>query len=112
MDNDKRAAVRFLYSEPVAFGQTDLNVNGSLASNISLTGLSLRVHDFVPVGTILELQIHLGRSPKVNWVKAQVVRIREVLSDECYEIGLQFLKDEECIKAVGAFVNACRYNQQ
>ena len=60
------------------------------------------------MGAVLELQIRFGQSPKVIWVKAQVVRVREVLSEDCYEIGLKFIKDEECIKAVGEYINACR----
>ena len=108
MDEDKRAAPRFLFSEPVAYGSSDVTVNGSIAGNISLSGVSLRVQGFVPIGAILELQIRLGKSPKIIWTKAQVVRIREVLSEDCYGIGLKFVKDEECIKAVGKYINDCR----
>ncbi len=86
----------------------DVTVNGSVAGNISLSGISLKVQGFVPMGAVLELQIRLGQSPKVIWAKAQVVRMREVLSEDCYEIGLKFIKDEECIKAVGEYINACR----
>ena len=108
MEGDKRIAPRFLYSEPVAYGQPEITINGSVAGNISLSGLSLKVQGFVPMGSILELQLRLGQSPKIIWVKAQVVRVREVLSDDCYEIGLQFVRDEECIKAVGRYINDCR----
>ena len=110
--DDKRVSPRFLFSEPVAYGQSEITINGSLAGNISLSGVSLKVQGFVPMGTVLELQLCLGQSPKVIFVKAEVVRIREVLSDECYEIGLKFVKDEECIKAVGRYINDCRLNQQ
>jgi len=60
------------------------------------------------MGTCLELQICLGTSPKVVWVKAQVVRMREVSSEDCYEIGLKFVPDEACIRAIGAYINASR----
>jgi hypothetical protein len=108
MDEDKRISPRFLFSEPVSYTQAEVIVNGSIAGNISLSGMSLRVQEFVPMGVVLELQIRLGQSPKVVWAKAQVVRVREVLSEDCYEIGLKFIKDEECIKAVGAYINTCR----
>ena len=108
MNDDKRVAPRFIFSEPVAYGQPDVTISGSVAGNISLSGISLRVQGFVPVGTVLELQVRLGPSPKLVWVKAEVVRIREVLSEDCYEIGLKFLSDENCIKAVGEYVTACR----
>jgi hypothetical protein len=111
MDSDKRTSPRFLFSGPVAYAQPEITVNGSVAGNVSLNGMSLKVQEFVPMGVILELQIRLGQSPRVIWVKAQVVRIREVLSEDCFEIGLKFIKDEECIKAVGEYINACRPNQ-
>ena len=110
MDADNRAHPRFLFSEPVVYGFPDVSVNGSVAGNISLSGVSLRVQGFVSVGTILELQIRLGQTPKIIWTKAQVVRVREVLSEDCYEIGLKFIKDEECIKAVGKYINESRPN--
>ncbi len=105
---EKRASPRFLFSEPVAYRQPENIPNGSVAGNISLSGMSLRVQEFVPVGAILELQICLGQSPKVILAQAQVVRIREALSEDCYEIGLKFIEDKECIKAVGEYINTCR----
>jgi hypothetical protein len=108
MDEDKRVTPRFLFSEPVVSGLPEVTVNGSVAGNVSLSGISLRVQGFVPMGVTLELQIRLGQSPKVIWVKGQVVRIREVLSEDCYEIGIKFVKDEDCVKAVGEYINACR----
>jgi hypothetical protein len=70
-----------------------------------LGGIALRVQEFIPVGTVLELQIDLGQpSSKVIWAKAQVVRIREILGDECYEIGLKFIRDEETMRAIGEYI--------
>ncbi len=108
MDSDKRTFPRFLFSEAVAYGQPEVTVNGSIAGNISLGGISLKVQEFVPVGALLELQICLGQSPKVIWVQAQVVGIREVLSEDCYEIGPKFVEDGKCITALGEYINACR----
>jgi len=112
MDEEKRVSPRFLFSEPVAYGSSEVTVNGAVAGNISLSGISLRAQEFVPMGTVLELQIRLGESPKVVWVRAQVVRVREVLSEGCFEIGLKFIQDKECIKAVGEYIDTCRLNQQ
>ena len=112
MEEEKRRAQRFLYAEPVAYGRFNVTVSGgALAGNISLTGISLRIHHVVPMGSILDLQLRLGDAPSVIAVKAQVVRMRQVLSDDCFEIGLKFLEDEECSKAVGAYINACKVNQ-
>ena len=108
MDDDKRVAPRFLFAEPVAYTKQEVIVNGSLAGNVSLSGMSLRVQEFVPIGVILGLQIRFGQSSKVIWAKARVVRVRQGLSEDCFEIGLKFIKDEECIKAVGKYINDCR----
>ena len=108
MVGDNRVYPRILFSEPVGYSSPDVSVNGSIAGNISLSGLSLRVQGFVPVGTVLELQIRLGQTPKIMWTKAKVVRVREVLSEDCYEIGLKFVQDEECIKAVGRYITDCQ----
>ena len=110
MEGDKRVHPRFLFSEPVAFSLPGVSVNGCVAGNISLGGISLKVQGFVPIGAILELQIRFGQSPQVVWAKAQVVRVRQGLSEDCFEIGLKFIKDEECIKAVGKYINDCRSN--
>ena len=104
MDDNKRVAPRFLFSESVTYGVPEVNIIGSVAGNISLSGISLKVQGFVPMGTVLELQLRLGQSPKVVWVKAQVVRIREVLSEDCYEIGLQFVRNEACTRAIGEYI--------
>ena len=108
MDHDKRAAPRFLFSQPVAYGIPEVTVNGSIAGNISLSGLSLKVQEFVPVGSVLELQLHLGKTPKVIWIKAQVVRMREMMSEDCFEIGLKFINDGYSLKAIGEYINDCR----
>jgi len=112
MEDNKRVTPRFIFSEPVAYGESEVYVNGSIAGNISLSGVSLKVQGIVPVGTVLELQLRLGSSPKIVWVQGEVVRIRQVLSDDCYEIGLKFIKDVNCTKAVGEYIMSCRSNQQ
>jgi len=108
MGEDKRGYARIPFSESVEYILPDVIINGSVAGNISLSGISLKVQQFVPMGTFLELQVRLGTSPEVVWVKAQVVRIREISSEGYYEIGLRFVKDEACIRAVGAYIHASR----
>jgi hypothetical protein len=110
--SDKRVSPRFSFAAPVMYGPPEVPNNGSLAGNISLSGISLRVQQFIPVGTVLEMQIRLEDSGKVVWVRAKVVRIREVLSDDCFEIGLKFVRDEECMRTIGAYINTRRSHQQ
>ncbi len=108
MDENRRVDPRFIFSQPVEYSFPEISVNGSIAGNISYSGMSLKVQGFVPVGTILQLQLRLGQSPQVIWAKAKVVRVREVLADECYEIGLKFVRDEDCTKAIGKYIMGCR----
>jgi c-di-GMP-binding flagellar brake protein YcgR len=110
MFEDKRASPRFLYTEPVTYGFPDVSVSGGVAGNISLGGIALRVQGFIPIGTILELQIHLDKTPKVIWAKAKIVRMREVLCEDCYEIGLQFVRDEMLLRAIGEYIITYRSN--
>ena len=110
MDEDKRVAPRFSFSEPVNYSLPDVTVNGGIAGNISLSGMSLKIQGFVPVGVILELNLRLGSSPKIVWVKAQVVRVRAALSEDCYEIGLKFFKNEECTRAIDQYIHTCQSN--
>jgi len=105
MPENKRVFPRFSFSEPVAYTKPNITVNGSIAGNISLGGISLRVQEFVAMGSVLELQIRLEHAPTVIWAKAQVVRIREVMAEDCYEIGLQFIQDEQCTKAINEYIN-------
>ncbi len=108
MDGDKRLYPRFSFSEPVSYGQPETLVNGSIAGNISLGGISLKVLGFVPIGLMMELQLPLGTSSKITWTKAQVVRVREISSEDCYEIGLKFINDVTSTKAIGAYIDACQ----
>ncbi|MBF0504342.1 MAG: PilZ domain-containing protein [Candidatus Omnitrophica bacterium] len=105
MYEDKRAHPRYLFCQPVGYNTyPEVTVNGSVAGNISLSGISLRVLGFVPIGTLLEMQISLGPHPEVVWVKGQVVRVREVLAVDCYEIGIKFVYDEEVIRSIGHYI--------
>jgi len=108
MDSDKRIFPRFLFSEPVAYGVPEISVDGSIAGNISLSGISLKVQGFIPMGTVLELQLRLGKSFKLIWTRAEVVRMRQVMAEDCYEVGLKFIRDEVCTRAIGEYINTCR----
>ena len=108
MDEDKRISPRFSFCEPVAYGLPDISTSGSVGGNISLSGISLRVQEFVSVGTIMELQLSLGEFSKVVSLKAEVVRVRQALSDDCHEIGLRFFVDKKATRAISDYINVSR----
>ena len=103
MVEEKRASSRYSYSGSVAYKLHHVTINGSLARNISLGGISLKVHGFVPMGAVIELELCLGTN-QVVWVKAQVVRIREISAEDCYELGLKFVETEGCRKAIAKYI--------
>ncbi|MBF0511317.1 MAG: PilZ domain-containing protein [Candidatus Omnitrophica bacterium] len=111
MDENKRKTTRFSFTQPVAYSQAESILDGSLAGNISLGGMSLKVQSFMAVGTILELQLHLNGLATLVKVQAEVVRIREALSADCYEIGLKFIRDEGSMRAIGKYIQEHHINQ-
>jgi hypothetical protein len=109
MDN-KRTFPRFSLGEAVVYQRpTQSAPTGSLAANISLGGLKLSVAEFVPVGTVLKMQINFSNPPRTVVANGKVVWVKEVGYGERYEIGLEFLREHETLQALSSVFNARRY---
>jgi hypothetical protein len=109
MDN-KRLHPRFSFSESVAYQRPPLDApSGSLSANISLGGIKITTHEFVPIGTVLQMQINFPNPPRTVLVKGKVIRIAETGYGERYEMGVEFLKDQETIQALTHALNARRF---
>lgn len=77
MDN-RRQYQRFPFYESVGFQRRDdAPAEGSLSEDISLKGVKLNVNEFIPLNTILELQIHIPGQARMVFVNAKVVWVRE-----------------------------------
>jgi hypothetical protein len=90
---EKRQYSRYTFREPVRYALTqDLPENGSLGADISDGGVRIRVQQFIPLKTILNLKLHLKDPTRVVPVKGQVVWVREVPHSDVFDIGIRFLQ--------------------
>ena len=108
MTDNKRQYPRFSFPEPVSYQSQELP-NGSLAGNISVGGLKLSVHEFVPLGTVLEVQIAFSNPIRVVNVKTKVVWVKEIAYSERYELGLEFIRERATLEVIEEYVNARRF---
>jgi len=63
----------------------------SLTRNISLSGIMIRSDVFIPVGSLLTLELSLEKNPELITVIAQVRWIKSLFEDETFAIGLEFV---------------------
>ena len=94
--DNRRASKRVSFRDPVQFEEKDLHFEGgSVGLDISETGIRMRFNDFVPIGTKLNLLIHLeGKTVecvgRIMWVK------KYPYSDN-YQAGLSFESPENLV---------------
>ena len=112
MDENRRRYQRFDFPKPVAYSKPAVESNGSLGDNISVGGIALKVNEFIPVGSVLEVQLQFSNPTRVVQVQGKVVRIRESIAEDCYEVGLEFIKNEQSIRAIGEYIIARRSQPQ
>jgi hypothetical protein len=66
-------------------------VTHSLTKNISLSGIMIESDVFIPVGSMLTLELSLEKNPEVITVIAQVRWIKTLYEDESFAMGLEFV---------------------
>ena len=106
MEN-RRQHPRFSFNEPVGYQKLgeDSPVEGSVAEDISQTGLKLSVSEFIPLNTVLELQIQLPGQSQLLPARAKVVWVKEVPhQDDRWELGLQLIDGESFSSAVREYI--------
>jgi len=90
---NKRQYPRFPFKEPVDYQMKEDGAGaGALADDISRGGVRIRVQKFLPLGSILQLKIHMSQPVRVFQVKGRVVWVRELPHSDCYDIGIKFLE--------------------
>ena len=109
MIDNKRHYPRFQFDEPVEYQRSLNATNGSLAANISVGGIKLVVHEFVALGTVLEMQVHFAHPPRNVLIKGKVMWVKEHSYGERYEIGLEFIKEAQPVQAIGEYINSRRF---
>ena len=66
-------------------------VSHSLTKNISLNGIMIESDVFIPVGSMLTLDLRLEKNPEVITVVGQVRWIKTLFEDESFAMGLEFV---------------------
>ncbi len=90
---EKRKYPRFDFSEPVAYNDAkEYPEMGSLAADISQSGVRIRVGEFLPLRKVVNLKLHLNNPTRVVAVQGQVMWVREVPHSEVFDVGIRFLK--------------------
>ena len=59
--------------------------------NISLNGIMIESDVFIPVGSMLTLDLRLEKNPEVITVVGQVRWIKTLFEDESFAMGLEFV---------------------
>ncbi len=108
--NNRRQNPRFVFNEAVGYQRGGgLPLEGSLADDISQTGLRLSVHEFIPLNTVLELKIQLPGQFQLIPFSAKVVWVKEIpFRDDAWEVGLSLVTSESFSSAIRDYVSINR----
>ena len=93
MDTNNRQYPRFPFRESVAYQTGDAPSSGSLAGDISEGGVRLTVNEFIPLNTVISLNIRLSDPARVVPAQGRVVWVREDPDGERFDVGIQFVAD-------------------
>ncbi len=113
MDNRRRYQ-RYPFYEPVSFQQKHLEtpLEGSLSEDISLQGLKLNVNEFIPLNTVLELQIQIPGQVRMVFVNAKVVWVKESPKRiDGWQVGLELVDDKSSLSEIENYVRFLRFER-
>ena len=103
MSDNRRQFPRFEFDKPVQYHpKQGVDSKGALAHDISMGGIKITVHEFMPLGSVLELGIYVAELGRNVAVKGKVVWIRENIYSERFDIGLEFIQDEQAASLIEA----------
>jgi hypothetical protein len=63
----------------------------TLTKDISLGGVNIRTDTFLPVDTVVKMELSLPKIRKIVSVRGKVKWARSLYDDEVFEIGLEFV---------------------
>jgi c-di-GMP-binding flagellar brake protein YcgR len=63
----------------------------TLTKDISLGGVNIRTDTFLPVDTVVRMELSLPKIQKIIWLKGKVKWAKSLYDDEVYELGLEFV---------------------
>jgi Tfp pilus assembly protein PilZ len=63
----------------------------TLTKDISLGGVHIRTDTFLPVDTVVKIELSLPKMHKIVCVRGKVKWVKSLYGDEVFEIGLEFV---------------------
>ena len=63
----------------------------TLTKDISLGGVNIRTDTFLPIDTVVKIELSLPKTHKIVCVRGKVKWIKSLYDDEVFEIGLEFV---------------------
>ncbi len=87
-------------------------MSGSLSGDISEGGLRLSVQEFIPLNTIFRLNIHVSDSARVLPAQGRVVWVREVPQSDRYDVGIEFIIDQDTGPVLRSYVSSHRFTTE
>lgn len=63
---------------------------GGMSENISEGGMLFEVHEHIPLGSFLEVQLDVPEVSFPIYLRGKVVRVEELIENKSYDIGIHF----------------------
>lgn len=63
----------------------------TMTKDISLGGVNIRTDTYLPVDTVVKMELSLSRMQKIVCLKGKVKWAKSLYGDEVFEIGLEFV---------------------
>ena len=106
---NQRQYPRFPFRQAVGYQMGEAPSSGSLSGDISEGGLRLTVSEFIPLHTIVRLNIRLTDPVRVVPAKGKVVWVREDPQAERFDVGIAFIVDHDTGPALRDYVSSRRF---
>jgi Tfp pilus assembly protein PilZ len=93
-----------IFAEVYYQDEKNLLDGGCLAKDISEGGVCIKIKQFFPVGSILELQFKLPLTPEIFHVKGRIMWINKTPFNELWEVGLEIIEDRHYRQLVQQYI--------
>jgi len=108
--DNKRTAPRARFTDPVQYEELEINVaGGSVGFDISEGGIRIKFNEYVPVGTVVTLYIHLKDS--IIQCSGHIRWMKKYPYSDYYQAGLQFESGENLFESrtrISKFITASK----
>ncbi len=71
-----------------------------LTKDISSTGIKIQTNTFLPINSIIKIELSLKEPPKLVSAMGMVRRVKTLFADELFEIGIEFVDTSQEIISI------------